>query len=196
MAESQIHIKTLWWVDGHAQIGWDHYISEASAYNTSFQCMEATYPYAIKTQWKTINTPSRGPWVARHQQHHDRTNWGLLIRAQLRWSSTNKSGFTIHRLDFLTPYLGETRPLHSCRGRQEWQVDGRGLESLRRVDPFVPLFPLQLLVLQLKLRKKIIGDFQRYAAKHRYSFCILPCDGALQSLAVLRNNTKKNLPKY
>ena len=41
--------------------GWDQYIADASAYNRSFPCMEAkaTYPYAIKTQWKARNTPSR-----------------------------------------------------------------------------------------------------------------------------------------
>ena len=30
--------------------GWDYYIADTSAYNRSFPCMEATYPYAITNQ--------------------------------------------------------------------------------------------------------------------------------------------------
>ena len=43
--------------------GWDYYIADTSAYNRSFPCMEATYPYAIKTQQMARNTPSRGLWM-------------------------------------------------------------------------------------------------------------------------------------
>ena len=35
----------------------------APMYNRSFPCMEATYPYAIETQRKARNAPSRGLWV-------------------------------------------------------------------------------------------------------------------------------------
>ena len=46
--------------------GWDYHIADASAYNRSFPCMKTTNPYAIKTQRKAWNAPSRGlrvPWA-------------------------------------------------------------------------------------------------------------------------------------
>ena len=39
--------------------GLDHHIDGASAYNRSFQCMEATNPHAIKNQRKVRNVTSR-----------------------------------------------------------------------------------------------------------------------------------------
>ena len=53
-----------WWAGSEIiYYRWDHYIADASAYNRSLPCMEVTYPYAIKTQRKVINAPSRGLWV-------------------------------------------------------------------------------------------------------------------------------------
>ena len=43
--------------------GLDQYIADTNSYNRSFPCMEATYPYTIKTQQKTRNAPSRGLWA-------------------------------------------------------------------------------------------------------------------------------------
>ena len=82
------HRFTLRYLEGEEgteriHYGWDHYIADGAAFSRSFLCMEATYPYAIKTQRKTKNAPSRGLWVswAVSLWHTRASPWSQPIRA-------------------------------------------------------------------------------------------------------------------